>query len=61
MKNKLVILLASFSCLCFTNCTSFKNPFAEISPISGDRKVSIGVEATIVGKTIGTGIWVKEK
>lgn len=61
MKNKLIILLASFSCLCFTNCTSFKTPFAEISPISGDRKVSIGVEATVLGKTMGTGIWVNEK
>ena len=61
MKNKLLLLLASFGCIVFTNCTSLKSPFVELSPISGDRKVSLGIEGTLLGKTVGTGLWVDEK
>jgi hypothetical protein len=60
MKNKLILLLASCACIFLTNCNSIKSPFLEISPISGERKIGIGIEGTLLGKTVGTGAWINE-
>lgn len=61
MKKKTAVLLLSLASLLVLPSCEISNPLIGIGPVSGFRPVSLGVEGTLVGRTVGLGVWVEEK
>lgn len=36
------------------------NPLIGVGPVSGPKPVSLGLEGTLNGRTVGAGVWVSE-
>jgi hypothetical protein len=59
MKKKTVLILLSLSAIFALSSCKISNPLIGVGPVSGPRPVSLGVEGTLVGKTVGVGVWVE--
>ena len=59
MKKKTVLILLSLLAIASLSSCKVSNPLIGVGPVSGPRPVSLGVEGTLVGKTVGVGVWVE--
>jgi len=60
MKKKTALLLLIGLTLSVLSSCNISNPLViGVGPVSGSRPVSLGVEGTLVGRTVGIGVWVE--
>ena len=57
MKIKLTLL--AIAVLALTGC-KMSNPFIGVGPVSGPKPVTIGLEGSLNGRTVGAGVWINE-
>ena len=57
MKTKLILLVLAV--LALSGC-KMSNPLIGVGPVSGPKPVSLGLEGTLNGRTVGAGVWVSE-
>jgi len=57
MKTKLILL--ALAVLALSGC-EMSNPLIGVGPVSGPKPVSLGLEGTLNGRTVGAGVWVSE-
>lgn len=58
MKYKLIAL--ALATVALSSC-KMSNPLIGVGPVSGPKPVSLGVEGTLNGRTVGLGVWVEPK
>ena len=57
MKIKLILL--AIAVLALTGC-KMSNPLIGVGPVSGTKPVTIGLEGSLNGRTVGAGVWINE-
>ena len=57
MKTKLILL--AIAVLALTGC-KMSNPLIGVGPVSGPKAVTIGLEGSLNGRTVGAGVWINE-
>lgn len=57
MKTKLILL--AIAVLALTGC-KMSNPLIGVGPVSGPKPVTIGLEGSLNGRTVGAGVWINE-
>ena len=57
MKIKLILL--AIAVLALTGC-KMSNPLIGVGPVSGPKPVTIGLEGSLNGRTVGAGVWINE-
>ena len=57
MKIKLTLL--AIAVLALTGC-KMSNPLIGVGPVIGPKPVTIGLEGSLNGRTVGAGVWINE-